>query len=282
MILASLWPSRNGRPLIEDLGFLVHESEEEYRAKAQQCLDGEQLGDFSQDAFLFHKRQRGLVPPAVCSGNHLDSAILARMTRGEDAYRAEFAIGGPIDPRTGKPYSQYATEFQKWAAQQCKPVLTVDEAALVDHVDFGFRAHRAAKELLSVGVADGIVRTRYCGMLCQARLDWVNAKRGIVAAMTCDRLDYVASHVRCSWPANEFAFQRALLAQVIGRHVPVHLIAVEKREPHRCGVWDISERLLRRAQKDNEKALARLRECRRLDRWPTGYEQVRKLAPIGI
>ena len=32
----------------------------------------------------------------------------------------------------------------------------------------------------------------------------------------------------------------------------------------------------------NEKALASLSECRRFNRWPTGYEGIRKLAPIGI
>ncbi len=31
MMLASLWPSRNGRTLIEDLDVLTHESEEGYR-----------------------------------------------------------------------------------------------------------------------------------------------------------------------------------------------------------------------------------------------------------
>jgi len=38
--------------------------------------------------------------------------------------------------------------------------------------------------------------------------------------------------------------------------------------------------LLRRAQKDNEKAIVQLLKCRCLNRWPTGYERIRKLKPI--
>ena len=107
-------------------------------------------------------------------------------------------------------------------------------------------------------------------------------KRGIVAVIACDRFTCLDSHLRYSGPVHELAFHRALLAQHVGRNVPVHIIAVEKEILHRCSVWVISERLLRRARKENEKALAQLQECRRLNRWPTGYEGVRKLAPIGI
>jgi len=37
------------------------------------------------------------------------------------------------------------------------------------------------------------------------------------------------------------AFYRAVLAQATGQVVPVHIIAVEKRPPFRCGVWQLDE-----------------------------------------
>ena len=55
----------------------------------------------------------------------------------------------------------------------------------------------------------------------------------------------------------------------------VHLIAVEKKEPYRCGVWKISNNVLCAAQLANEKAMRRLTECERTDIWPTGYEDIR-------
>ena len=281
MVLASLWPSSHKRKLIEDLGFLSHEPEEEYRAKSTEHLDGDQLGDFRQDAFLFHKRQRGLVSPQTWRDAELDRAIQARILKGRDYYQNQYAFAGPIDPRTGEAYSTYSSEYRQWAAEQTKPILTVEHANLIEHITFGYRAHDAAQNLLSDGVAEGIVRSRYCGVPCQARLDWLNPKRGIVAVLVCDRFSYLDSHLG-SGLVHALAFDRDLLAQHIDRRMPVHVIAVEKQLPHRCGVWAISERLLRRARKDNEKALARLLECRWFNRWPTGYERVRKLAPALI
>ena len=282
MIMTSLWPSKNGRRLIENLGFLVHELEEEYRAKSKDYLDSEQLGDFREDAFLFHKRQRGLVPPECYRDADVDRAAQMRILLGRDYYQTQYAFAGPVDPRTGEPYSTYSTEYRQWAAQQTKPVLTPEQADLIEHIDFGYRAHDGAQELLSDGVAHGVVRSRYCGIPSQARIDWLNPKRGIVAVMTCDRFRWRDSHIRDNGLVHELAFHRALLAQVAGCCVPVHVIVVEKQMPHRCGVWAISKRLLRRAQKENEKSLAQLQECRWLNRWPTGYESVRKLTPIYI
>jgi hypothetical protein len=57
--------------------------------------------------------------------------------------------------------------------------------------------------------------------------------------------------------------------------VPVHIIAVEKREPFRTGVWLVGPRLLKVARTENERAIARMAECHDNDVWPTGYEDVR-------
>jgi hypothetical protein len=282
MNLGMLWPSRNGQLVIEDLGFLVHEPEEEYRARSNEYLDCEQLGDFREDAFLYNKRQRGLVPPRPRYEDEVDRATVVRILRGREHYEAQYAFGGPINPRTGEPFNRYSSEYEKWAAEQNRPVLTREQAELIDHIDFGFRTHEVAKRLLSQGVAHGVVRSRVCGVPCQARFDWLNPKQGIVAVVTCDRLTYVESHLRSNGPTHRLAFERAALEQAVGKKVPVHLIAVEKRQPHRCGVWVLSERLLRRAEKENAEAITRLMTCHRQNRWPTGYETVRTLAPFWI
>ena len=60
-----------------------------------------------------------------------------------------------------------------------------------------------------------------------------------------------------------------------GETFGVSIVAVEKREPYRCGVWRVSADVLGVAQKENEAAIRRLVKCREADRWPTGYEDVR-------
>ena len=71
------------------------------------------------------------------------------------------------------------------------------------------------------------------------------------------------------------AFYRALLELVSGSRSPVHIVAIEKREPYRCGVWRLGEDVLGIAQKENEEAMERLKRCAQADDWPTGYEEVR-------
>ena len=59
--------------------------------------------------------------------------------------------------------------------------------------------------------------------------------------------------------------------------VPVYLIAVEKAEPFRCGVWRVSDQTLAVARQENEAAIRRLRRAWEIDAFPTGYEVIRIL-----
>ena len=55
---------------------------------------------------------------------------------------------------------------------------------------------------------------------------------------TCDDLTWFEADARKLGYLHQMAFYRAVLAQVLdGLLVPVHIIAVEKKEPFRCGVW---------------------------------------------
>ena len=55
----------------------------------------------------------------------------------------------------------------------------------------------------------------------------------------------------------------------------MNLIAVEKKEPFRCGVWLLDASALAYAQKENEAAIERLKACQAANSWPTGYEERR-------
>ena len=129
--------------------------------------------------------------------------------------------------------------------------------------------------LLAEGEAEGVVRADYCGMPCQIRMDWFQPHHGIVDLKTCDDLTWFESDARRFGYAHQLAFYSAVLAQVIGVHMPVHLIAVEKKEPFRSGVWLVSPDTLAVARRDNEQAIDRLRACLAEESWPTGYEERR-------
>jgi hypothetical protein len=100
-------------------------------------------------------------------------------------------------------------------------------------------------------------------------------ERGIVDLKTCDNLDWLEMDAKSYGYAHQFAFYRSVLAAVTGVVAPVFIIAVEKREPFRTGVWILGQNVLAIAQKENEAALSRLAKCREADSWPTGYEDIR-------
>lgn len=267
--------SDNNGALLGDLSFLIREPAEVYHAQGTKFLSSHQLADFRRNPPLFRKKELGLVKeedrPAYLIGRAAHTLFL----EGREAYEKQYAFGGPINPKTGEPFGSRTKAFQDWAEAQGKPVLSDDQVALIDNMNAAVYAHEHASALLADGVPEGVVRAEFCDVACQARFDWLSAQRGIVDLKTCDNLDWLQMDARSYGYAHQLAFYRAILAGVCGLIVPVHLIAVEKREPFRCGVWRMSEEVLGIAQKENEEAIERLKACRERDNYPTGYEDIR-------
>lgn len=115
----------------------------------------------------------------------------------------------------------------------------------------------------------------YCSLPCQGRIDFFNPERGLIDLKTCDDLGWFEADARRYGYAHQLAFYRALVEHATGKEVPVHVIAVEKKEPFRCGVWLMHDQALAVARADNEAAIERLRQCEISGAWPTGYEERR-------
>jgi hypothetical protein len=137
------------------------------------------------------------------------------------------------------------------------------------------QAHQGAMDLLSEGIPEGVVRGEYCGIPCQARLDWFDPHRCIADLKTCDDITYFEADARRFGYAYQMSFYQALLQTIIGLPMPVFFIAVEKRPPFRCGVWQAHQDVLDQARRENEAAIERLKLCRQRDVWPTHYEETR-------
>ena len=137
-----------------------------------------------------------------------------------------------------------------------------------------------ASELLNDGQAEGVIRTEYCGVPCQIRMDWFSPKHGLIDLKTCDSLKWFESDCRRYSYVFQLAFYRAVIRQATGKDVPVHIIAVEKNEPFSAGVWKLTDEVLDLAEHANEAALERYRNCRSTGIWPTGYEEVRLIDNI--
>jgi len=261
--------------VIATLDFLVRESDAEYREKAKAFLTSHQLADFRKCPLLYWHKKQGLVPDEDRPAYLLGRAAHVLILEGRERFDAEYAVGGPINARTGKPFGTNTQAYADWAAVQGKPVITEEQFALVVNLTTGVRSHAIAAELLSDGVPEGVVRTEYCGRPCQARLDFFNPERGVIDLKTCDDLTWFEADARRFGYANQFAFYHALIMRATAEDAPVHVIAVEKKPPYRCGVWRMSAQTLAVARRENEAAIERLAACEASGTWPSGYEECR-------
>jgi len=261
-----------------DLNIFEVEPAEEYHRQADRYLSSHQLIDFIKCPWLYRKKSLGLIADTDSPNYLIGRAAHTRILEGRDAYETQFALGGPINPKTNKPYGSNTKAFAEWAVAQGKPVLSHDQADLIEQMASGVAMNDEAVDLLLYGRSEGVIRTDYCDTPCQIRIDWVHPHRGIVDFKTCDDLTWFEADARRYGYHRQMAFYRAVLAQVLdGEMVPVHLVAAEKKEPFRCGVWRVGDDTLTIAQRENESAIRRLRTCWDNDHWPTGFEQVRLL-----
>jgi hypothetical protein len=196
---------------------------------------------------------------------------------GRERFEAEFAVGGPVNPKTGSPYGSGTKAFAEWAERLGKPALSDNDAALIEQMAASVEAHAVARDLLATGFPEAVVRCDYGGHPCQGRVDWIRngLRTGIVDLKTCSRLDVFESDIETYGYVHQLAFYRALVAIATGIPMPVHVVAVEKQEPFRCGVWLIAHESLESARADNESAMRLLAECRRNAHWPTHFEDLR-------
>ena len=127
---------------------ILHESAGVYQAKAAEHLTSHQLADFRRCPLLYRKKKLGLVEdedrPAYLVGRALHTLVL----EGRDAFEAQYAVGGPVNPKTGELYGSSTKAFAQWAAQQGKPVLTMQQCELVERMAEAVRGHGLARNLL--------------------------------------------------------------------------------------------------------------------------------------
>lgn len=261
-----------------DLNLLEVEPADQYHAQADRFLSSHQLLDFIRCPWLHHKKRLGLIRDLDSSSYQIGRAAHVRILEGQEAYETAFALGGPVNPKTGRPFGSGTKAVAQWAEIQGKPVLSHEQMDLVEQMACGVAMNSEAVDLLLYGRSEGVVRADYCGVPCQIRIDWVHPHRGIVDLKTCDDLTWFEADARRYGYQRQMAFYQSVLAEVNeGALVPVHLVAIEKKEPFRCGVWRVSDQTLQIARQENQAAIRRLITCRQQDQWPTGYEEIRVL-----
>lgn len=256
----------------------IEETDEQYHARSRsgEYMSSHMLSDFRKCPQLYWLKTNDLIEEIVRPAYQFGRAAHCLILEGRGTFENVFAVGGPINPTTGKPFGTATKKFEEWAAGVGKPVVSEDDYEELLKLEAAVFACQPAANLLQEGVAEVVCRAEYCGVPCQIRLDWYCGK-GIVDLKTCDDLTWFEADARRYGYAHQLAFYRDVLAaHPEGRMVDVYMIAVEKKEPYRAGVWRLTEETLVQARGENEVALELFRACRDNDSWPTGYESVRE------
>lgn len=116
------------------------------------------------NVYLLMKKQQGNLCNFESQAFLLGRAAHSLILEGRDKYESEFAIGGPINPATGRPFGNTTKKFLEWQELQQKPVLTFDQSRLIEEMNAAVSMNSYATALLKTGLAEGVVRSSYCDL----------------------------------------------------------------------------------------------------------------------
>ena len=263
---------------MKNTDFIINEPAGEYhdRSRGGEFISSHMLAYFRESPALYRKKIQGLIAETESPAFTVGRAAHCLILEGRAAFDRDYIVAdGPVNPKTGEPFGAKTKAYAEWVASQEREVVSGKDYGFLLKLQTSVWLHPAASELLTSGVAEGVVRTEYCGVPCQIRMDWFSPESGLVDLKTCDSLRWFESDCRRYGYILQLAFYRAVIREETGVTVPVHIVAVEKNEPFSTGVWKLTGEVLDQAEMVNRAALERFRACCATGMWPTGYEEVR-------
>lgn len=193
-----------------------------------------------------------------CQAYAFGRASHVHLLEGLNAFAAEYTVGGPINPWTGKGYGTQTKAFAAWAAKQDRDAISRDDYELIKRMTEACRSNRAVAQLLENGRSEVTARTVYAGVPCQIRIDWlgeINGRRFL--------LDYKTTRdLSTFWPHQfnaysylvQQSFYWAVAEQITGEELPVVLLACEKSADAPVSLIRLKrERLAEQAAKNEAK-----------------------------
>ncbi len=253
-------------------------------ARSGHVVSSSMLKEFRSCPAHYHAIVTGCVKPTTGRAYRFGQAAHKLILEGESAVRRAFAIGGPLNSRTGRAYNHDSRAFREWASDcglNAETLLTPPEWETLRRMDDAVRRHPEAGDLLTDGWAELCARADLDGLACQARFDWLRHDDQVVDLKTTADIARFEADARRFGYLHQFAFYQAV-AEAAGKKVDMLAVVVEKRPPHRVGVWRFPHAALAPYAAANRTALLSLKRCRETRTWPTGYESARAFPPAGV
>ena len=264
---------------------IIHnESMEDYLGH-KECISSHLLNKYIHSPSTYKRYvdgEKNPPTPAMKFGSAAHKLIL----EGDEAFQKSYAIGGPINPSSKKPYKPKALAWTKHEALIGKTCIPDEDMWKLQKMRNNVLKHKKASILLEDGESEVVIRLDdFQGLPAQCRLDRLsNAGNGIVDLKTTASLTYFESDCFRFGYARQVSFYNALYGMETGLvDEPVHIIAVENAPPHEVGVWRITKQLLAKSECEMIDAIVGTAETSGLldsienNWWPTGYETIRML-----
>ena len=260
----------------------VKETDEEYhsRSKSGEYLSSHMLATFRECPRQYYEKINSKEESEDCTAYRIGRAVHKMVLEGVDEFDKTYAIGGPINDKTGKPYGMDTARASVWFSSTGKEErLSKEEAIDVDNLYSHVIYHPEARKLINGGVAEKIFRVDSLlgvDIKCQAKIDYMST--AIVDLKTCDNLKYFEFDFKRYGYAYQMAFYRDIVVEFTKDPLwPVFVVAVEKNTPYRVGVWELTQDFLLPFSKANKDHMIHLKSCRESGKWPTGYEEIRRM-----
>ncbi len=179
---------------------------------------------------------------------------------GKQRFDAEYMVGGPVNPRTGKTYGVRTKKFKEWAKSQDLPAVTPEEMQLIERMHRSVMGKKAARQLLSKGYPEKTGRCEIEGVPCQVRLDWMTEDDRIVDyKTTADIGTIMVDCEQYGYPIQQ-AFYRQCVQIITGKLMPCYLIWCSKSEPFDSVVWRLDDERLDDEARKNVLMIIELKE----------------------
>jgi hypothetical protein len=263
----------------------------EYEQARLQYMGSHMLGTFDFSPRLAQWKMKGLIPSKSTSYYEVGKALHCFVLEGATEFHNRYEVAeGPINPKTQAPYGRDTKAFSTWYEEITATGKEIVSGAELNQIEQMAESiyETAARDLLQVGAPEVTIRGHLYQVACQSRLDWLDYSQNIIHLVDLKTTENLGRFEKDFWKfgyQRQLAFYRGMVDGLgMGRPIQVDVIAVEKQEPYRSHVWNISEATLLEAE---EWVKARLLDYRQLvanfgfDRpWPLSLEFGRSIGTL--
>jgi exodeoxyribonuclease VIII len=254
-------------------GDFYHETEAEYQHNYTTHKSATSLKRFHNSPLLYRYEQLGLLPSKRGEFFTFGSAFHCYVLEPQAFFQRYQIADPPVNPKTCKPYGSSTKAAQEWRdSLGGNQVVTREEFETIQSMATAIKLQHPGDQR---DIQDAQRELSWRGQLgpisFQSRIDAL-ADDCVVDLKTTRNLDDFESQI----VEYNYPYQLGCYTLVAGVK-RAKLVAIEKQQPYRVGVWFISRSKLDQVHGEIERDLEDLNECLESDVWPSGYELVRQI-----